>query len=757
MNEILAKSSGETLSEHTIACLKVAQSLIGSLPLPEEKRVKLREDVIFAVAMHDVGKAAKGFQEVLQGKQNDWKGKRHEIISAAFASGVEGISPAVVFSILTHHKSIPSDGITEIYGCLPSEQLPIVEETPVWKEMANEWGENCELFLKEWSVISRYLNNVLPKVISDKCELTPLSLYSSWLERGSGRRGQKKSIPFDDRFYASLVRGLTITSDHLGSAKKNPPKIPNFGNSRILKPEQNPRPFQKCVGDTQGSAILRAPTGSGKTEAALLWAQKNQKPNGRLFYVLPYTASINAMYRRLKIIFGDNVGLVHHRATAALYSMLESDEDIVSRLDKQRITRGLSELGREIYFPIRVCTPHQILRYTLRGKGWETMLAEFPNACIIFDEIHAYDPRVVGLTLASAKLLAKWGARCLFLSATMPAFLRKLITDAMGGLPFIEPNPIQKEDKKILGKKRHIVEIKEGSIKGHLEKIVQAIRNSSSTLIVCNHVKTSQEVYFLLKKKLPRENIKLLHSQFNQEDRNRIENEIVNIPLPKILVATQVVEVSLNVDFEQAFFEPAPIDALIQRMGRVNRYGSRPPVKVTIFTETVNSHHLYCECLGESHKNTCKVKLTIDELRQLGGNPISEEDLVDAADRVYGEGYQGVDKTKFDEGLNHPDIKEFEDQLLAGGHQPWVETIIENTDGIFEVLPIALVDIFNNKRKDGLWIEANSLLVPIRLRTLLGLQNILDKKDKKNDFWIINSDYSPEEGLLLKKHIENIL
>jgi len=93
------------------------------------------------------------------------------------------------------------------------------------------------------------------------------------------------------------------------------------------------------------------------------------------------------MYKRLQTIFGSNVGLVHHRATAALYSILESDEDIASRLDKQETAKALSELGREIYFPIRICTPHQILRYTLRGKGWESMLAEFPDACFIFDEI----------------------------------------------------------------------------------------------------------------------------------------------------------------------------------------------------------------------------------------------------------------------------------------------------------------------------------------------------------------------------------
>jgi len=753
MNQILAKSSGETLSEHTIECLKVAQSLIESLPFQEEKRAKLREDVLLAVAMHDAGKSAKGFQEILQKKQKDWRGKRHEIISAAFASGIRGISPAIIFSILTHHKSIPTDGITQVFGVLPYEQIPIRQEAPVWREMADEWRKNRELFLKEWKEICKHLNNVLTKSLPDECELKPLSFDPSWLERGSGQRGQKKSIPFDERFYASIVRGLVITSDHLGSVKKVPPKIPELINFQVFKSGQFPRPFQKSVGDCEGSTILRAPTGSGKTEAALLWAQKNQKHNGRLFYVLPYTASINAMYRRLKMIFGENVGLVHYRATAALYSMLESDEDIASRLDKQKTATALSELAREIYFPIRVCTPHQILRYTLRGKGWETMLAEFPNACFIFDEIHAYDPRVVGLTLASAKLLARWETKCLFLSATLPSFLHKLISDTIEDIPFIEPDPTQYEDRKILDKKRHIVKIRDGTIKESIEEIVQAIRNTSSTLIVCNHIRTSQEIYSMLKKEMPRENIKLLHSQFNQEDRNRIENEIINKSMPKVLVATQVVEVSLDVDFNQGFFEPAPIDALIQRMGRVNRSGSRPPANIVIFTRTINPHNLYCECRGESHKGDCRVKLTIDELQKLD-NPIGEKDLVKAADEVYGEGYQGEDKTKFDEGFNHPDIKKFEAQLLAGAHLDWVEEIIAKTDGIFEVLPISLVDRFNKRQEEGLWIEANSLLVPIRFGTLSGLHGIVDKN---NDPWIIRCDYLPETGLIIKKDIENIL
>ncbi len=748
-NKIWAKDSGETLSEHTIACLKVAQALIDSIPLSQEKKEVLKKDVLSAVAMHDVGKAAIGFQKVIRNEQGDWQGKRHEIISASFASSIEGISPAVIFSILTHHKSIPSDGISQISGCLNWEQIPLSGERKpfFWDEMAEEWKHNIVLFIDEWKEICNYLGW---DIIQGK--LKPLSISSSWLERSIGKRGQLKNISFKDRYYASIVRGLTIASDHIGSANKIPHPIPELRSFSVLK--YNPRPFQNHIGKIEGSAILRAPTGAGKTEAALLWAQRNQRHNGRLFYVLPFTASINAMHRRLTKIFMDiNVGLLHHRATAALYSILEGGNDVASPIDRQKTSKILTELAREIWFPIRVCTPHQILRYTLRGKGWEYMLAEFPNACFIFDEIHAYDPRVVGLTLGSAKLFSQWGAKCLFLSATLPAFLRKLIINSLGEMPFIEPDPTKKEDKKILNKKRHNVEIQKGFIIDHIERIVKTIRNSPSTLIVCNHIETSQKIYSLLKEKLPRENIRLLHSRFNQKDRNRIENELTKKSLPKVLVATQAVEVSLDVDFDQGFFEPAPIDALIQRMGRVNRSGNRPQAKVIIFTKQVNPYRLYCECTGQSHKSMCRVKLTIDELQKLQ-NPISEKNLVEAADRVYGKGYQGEDKIKFEEGFNHPDIKEFENRLLAGTYQPWIDAIIKKTDGVLEVLPNSLWDKYEQKLKKGLWIEANSLLVPVRVKTLLYLQDILNKD---NDPWIIYCQYSPEVGLITSIHTSNIL
>jgi len=752
MSEVLlAKSTGESLATHTAWCLKAGRALLAGLPLPDDEKRALTRDVLFGIALHDVGKAALGFQQVLRGERKDWGGRRHEALSAAFASRLPGASPAALLAILTHHRTIPDDGLgAPRFGCLPPEQIPWADDlTPVWLEMAEEWRSNLGRFSDEWRKICKAWGR--GDLLDLELELAPLALDRPWLNRTRGKRGQCAAVEFAQRRRAALARGLVIASDHLGSAHRVPPTIPDLKRASVLQGE--PREFQTAAATTTGSAIIRAPTGSGKTEAALLWAQRNQSGNGRLFYVLPYTASINAMYRRLGQgtspdrpgVFGaDNVGLLHSRATAALYALLEGVNDDCSCLDRQENAKALGDLAREIWFPVRVCTPHQIIRYILRGKGWESMLAEFPNACFIFDEVHAYDPRVVGLTLATARLLATWGARCLFLSATLPRFLEDLIRNVLGDLPVIVPDKGKMRDREILCRKRHTISMRDGTLMDHIDEVIQSARLAASTLVVCNHVRTAQTVYAQMRSAFGPE-ARLLHGRFNQEDRNEIEKKLVEEPLPRVLIATQVVEVSLDVDFDQGFLEPAPIDALVQRMGRINRQGARAPAPVIIFTGQVNSYHLYCECSGSRHDPACRVSRSLHELSRRA-NPVGEADLVRAADRVYASGYSGDEDRAFREGLEHPDIVAFEQRLLAGAHQDWVEQVIESTDGTVEVLPACLREAYESRKRKGLWIKANALLVGIRVQSLAWLRPKLTTKD---DPWILDCPYTSQQGLEL--------
>lgn len=134
------------------------------------------------------------------------------------------------------------------------------------------------------------------------------------------------------------------------------------------------------------------------------------------------------MLERLIEVFGkESVGLLHSRAREAIYRKLLSGDDLDSNLKNHQTAGMLAAVAHSIWLPVRVCTSHQILRFSLRGRGWETSLAEFPNALFIFDEIHTYDPRLVGQILITAKLVKRFGPKCAFLSATMPSFLIDLI------------------------------------------------------------------------------------------------------------------------------------------------------------------------------------------------------------------------------------------------------------------------------------------------------------------------------------------
>jgi CRISPR-associated endonuclease/helicase Cas3 len=200
-----------------------------------------------------------------------------------------------------------------------------------------------------------------------------------------------------------------------------------------------------------------------------------------------------------------------------------------------------------------------------------------------------------------------------------------------------------------------------------------------------------------------------------------------------------VVEVSLDLDFQQGFTEPAAIDALVQRMGRINRYAAqKQPAKVRIFVEQFSSDNtVYSE------------ELRNRSLRVLTGlpMPLSEAELNHAADRVYGNGYNADDKTEYEDGLNYKRLKHWKQYLVAGTNQDWIDQVIDEKEGTIELLPEPLVGGYRTLKQQGLTIEANDLLVPVG-RWRLSYLFDTDRIDTSQDPWVLTScRYTKELGL----------
>jgi CRISPR-associated endonuclease/helicase Cas3 len=550
---------------------------------------------------------------------------------------------------------------------------------------------------------------------------------------------------FSNRFYLILLRGLTIACDHLSSAGK-------YGIHKGIrdvchklmesKKITSIRSFQNRTEKLSLSGYLAAPTGTGKTAAALLWCGNNQDSGRRVFYVLPYTASINAMRRELKDSFGEeNVGMLHHKARYFIY------KDLCEQFPYEKaiqLTKGIATTTKKIYRPIKVLTPYQIVKAFYGVKGFESMLSEMTGGLFVFDEIHCYDPRTVALILKSIEELNKIEAKFLFMSATLPSFLRKMISDKIGNLPFIKLNSADEKENKILMQARHRIFLENSNITDSVDKIRSYLSSNKKVLVVCNEVRIAQKMYNTLKSHARK--ARLIHGRFITKDRERIERDIADADL---LVGTQAIEVSLNFDFDVIFTEPAPIDALLQRFGRVNRFGrSKEPADAYVFKKgsVSDEYNIY---------DSDRVKKTLDILPN--GEPLTNRKASELVEEIYKEGYSEKEQREYKQAyeafsyvikqLPVFDESEFKDEFFELIKSRKVVPIKFKRDYIvlrdekryldmmgYEV-PISLEQFFWLKRENRIECIDHTLFANAEYYSDLGL--ILDKKEIEKENTII--------------------
>lgn len=717
METLLAKSTPpRRLEEHIQDCLLILSELKLSFP----KMALISRDSDFwelleiAIICHDLGKSHKEFQKLLQGESNEWNKQRHELFSLPFIEALdisEDRKKRVLLVVAAHHRSFDIEGFASRHDRLLIEEVKRYESS-LFDDILNVTEEDK-------SFERNFNKNVNVPAAMEIASSFGLSIIRP-IKPGNPKKIIRNFLDNKDNSLGLLLFfGALKHCDHMGSALlEKLPRIEVTDLERVVPKGIIPYTHQLECKNVIGHAILTSPTGSGKTESAFMWLSKQFQVDGgnnqgRIFYILPFTASINAMFERVgKKVDGVNwarqdgkVGLIHGKLSAYLDNLLEDQQFQMGR--HKELVKVIRNQFRSIVTPLKVVTPFQLLKHLFGLKGFEQGLLELSGSYLVFDEIHAYSPEV----FAQIKVLIEFttqqlGANVFIMTATLPSFLKQ---DLVASLK--NPKLISAETALFKSFCRHKVILKEGGIASNINMIVTELSlPNRKVLVVCNTVPQAQKVFKELARFLPTEESVLLHGAFNAKDRNYNEQKLlIEESKVRLLVGTQAIEVSLDIDFDVIYTEAAPLDALIQRFGRVNRRRQKGISNCFVFTEIdKNISYIY------SYENIENTIFSFREIIKKNDGVIDESTLQELIDFVY-------PKWSEDDFVKYNQIYKLLNESLRG-LVPFIESptkeedFYKQFDGI-SILPKSLEPEFISLLNSREFIKAESLKVQIRKNT----------------------------------------
>jgi len=429
----------------------------------------------------------------------------------------------------------------------------------------------------------------------------------------------------------------------------------------LIRPLQNEAiGLAVSLENSPGLVVIEAPTGEGKTEAAMYLADCWMTALGQkgLYFALPTQATSNQMFSRVTHFVQNrypsqtvNLQLLHgHASLSAEFEVLKRSFANVFEPkgigENEKAYDGVSASvvaadwftyrKRGLLAPFGVGTIDQVLLAVLQTRHVFVRLFGLTGKTVIFDEVHAYDAYMTTLLERLLEWLASLGSSAILLSATLPLHRRNDLLEAyQRGLTQKEDG--RQEEKRgkpqdacypriswITSKQHGAKQIGTSPqsarvlniewVNGTMndgehgfslgERLQAALSRGGCAAVICNTVDRAQEVYRALKSYFPDTagdgypELDLLHARFLFGERERREKRtlsrfgkkegkfrfddctehIVRRPHRAVLVATQIIEQSLDLDFDLMVTEMAPVDLILQRAGRLQRHlQERPP------------------------------------------------------------------------------------------------------------------------------------------------------------------------------------
>ncbi len=352
-------------------------------------------------------------------------------------------------------------------------------------------------------------------------------------------------------------------------------------------PQKDTLNFQREVAaSTSYLTLAEAGCGSGKSLAAYLWAKQwcerliqEGRTNIRMFFCLPTTGTTTEHFKDYALESGIPASLAHSRASVDLQTMAqtavqeEAETDDAARAAHQALNTERDKVEALSLWstPLVVTTADTVLGLMGNSRRGVYSLPAIMQSVIVFDEIHAFDEYLFGHLLVFLKNFPRLPV--LLMTASLPEERRNAIQAVREDLQLI-PGPLDRETLP-----RYLIEypIDQKVVWNRVRECVTQLddTNQGKVLWVCNRVDWANRLYHLAREQFPEISVYVYHSRLRYKDRSIRHHYVIDSfkqkGQPTILIATQVAEMSLDLSADLLITDLAPVPALIQRMGRLNR------------------------------------------------------------------------------------------------------------------------------------------------------------------------------------------
>ncbi len=535
--------------------------------------------------LHDLGKSTNGFQERIRGR-GPGTGHVAEAVAVIRANGAlpDTVRAAVHAEIINDWCEDP-DGVLYAIFCHHGE--------PVEGPRINACGS---VLTQQWTAASDY------DPVTELHALTTVLLRTFPLALESAT-----PFPATTRLQHVLA-GLVMTADWMGSDARFHPVAGNDERpqaSRNLldatrwsgwhsgaRPEAllgnyQPRAAQIAVLSlplTERLVIIEAPTGSGKTEASVLWADRLVAAGlvDGMYFAVPTRSAATELHARISGMMGRVHPSLVGRVIRALPGMLDTDHPASVWDEPTMPTWALGSTRRVMGAPIAVGTIDQAMLSQLRARHSWLRAWCLARHLLVIDEVHASDPYMSEIITRLVNEHLALGGYVLLMSATLGETLRaklerrqRLDVATAAAMQYPQVSTLYRQFRVQAAGARTtniIIEFRTDA----LTRAVAAVGNGAAVLWIRSTVADALDDYHAFQSAdVP---VILHHSRYADVDRQHLDREVLRVLGPGgersriAIVGTQTLEQSLDIDADLLVTDAVPADVLLQRLGRLHRH-----------------------------------------------------------------------------------------------------------------------------------------------------------------------------------------